>query len=53
MRELLEARPRNRDRLRAERMQRFLPLARGLGEESEEINLLAMLGEPSPRPRRV
>lgn len=31
----------------------FLPLARGLGEESEEINLPAMLGEPSPRPRRV
>jgi len=53
LREFLEARPRSRDRLRAERMQRFLPLARGLGEESEEINLLAILDEPSPRPRRV
>jgi hypothetical protein len=49
----LEAHLRSRDLLRAERMQRFLPLARGLGEESEEINLLAMLDEPSPRPRRV
>jgi ATP-dependent RNA helicase DeaD len=39
---LLEARLRNRDKLQAERMQRFLPLARTLGE-SEESNLLAML----------
>jgi ATP-dependent RNA helicase DeaD len=39
---LLEARLRNRDRLQVERMQRFLPLARTLGE-SEEPDLLAML----------
>jgi ATP-dependent RNA helicase DeaD len=39
---LLEARLRNRDRLQVERMQRFLPLARSLGE-SEEPGLLAML----------
>jgi len=39
---LLEARLRNRDRLQTERMQRFLPLARNLGE-SEEPDLLAML----------
>jgi ATP-dependent RNA helicase DeaD len=39
---LLEARLRNRDRLQAERMQRFLPLARSLGE-GEEASLLAML----------
>jgi ATP-dependent RNA helicase DeaD len=39
---LLEARLRNRDRLQTERMHRFYPLARGLGQE-EENNLLAML----------
>lgn len=39
---LLEARLRNLDRLQAERSQRFLPLARSLGE-GEESNLLAML----------
>ena len=39
---LLEARLRNRDRLQGERMQRFLPLARSLGE-GEEAGLLAML----------
>jgi ATP-dependent RNA helicase DeaD len=39
---LLEARLRIRDRLQTERMQRFLPLARSLGE-SEESDLLAML----------
>ena len=39
---LLEARLRNRDRLQTERMQRFIPLARTLGE-SEEPDLLAML----------
>jgi ATP-dependent RNA helicase DeaD len=39
---LLEARLRNRDRLQAERMQRFLPLARSLGE-GEASDLLAML----------
>jgi len=40
---LLEARLRSRDSLKAERMQRFLPLARSLSEESEETALLAML----------
>jgi ATP-dependent RNA helicase DeaD len=40
---LLEARLRGRDSLKAERMQRFLALARGLSEESDEIALLAML----------
>jgi ATP-dependent RNA helicase DeaD len=39
---LLEARLRSRDRLQVERMARFLPLARSLGE-SEEPDLLAML----------
>jgi ATP-dependent RNA helicase DeaD len=39
---LLEARLRGRDKLQAERMQRFLPLARSLGE-SDETDLLAML----------
>ena len=40
---LLEARLRNRDRLQAERMQRFLSLAQRLGESEEEAGLLAML----------
>ncbi|HZW03856.1 MAG TPA: DEAD/DEAH box helicase, partial [Anaerolineaceae bacterium] len=40
---LLESRLRTRDKLQAERMQRFLPLARSLGENDEEIGLLAML----------
>jgi ATP-dependent RNA helicase DeaD len=44
---LLEARLRSRDKLQTERMQRFLPLARSLGEaegeRSEETGLLAML----------
>jgi ATP-dependent RNA helicase DeaD len=39
---LLEAKARNRDKLQTERMQRFLPLGRTLGE-SEENDLLAML----------
>jgi ATP-dependent RNA helicase DeaD len=39
---LLEAKVRNRDKLQTERMRRFLPLARTLGE-SEENDLLAML----------
>jgi ATP-dependent RNA helicase DeaD len=39
---LLEARLRGRDKLQAERMQRFQPLARSLAE-SEETGLLAML----------
>jgi ATP-dependent RNA helicase DeaD len=40
---LLEARLRNRDRLKAERMQRFVPLAHNLAENEEESPLLAML----------
>ncbi len=40
---LLEARLRERDRLQVERMQRFLPLARSLGENADESSLLAML----------
>ncbi len=40
---LLEARLRGRDKLQAERMQRFLPLARSLNESDEETGLLAML----------
>jgi ATP-dependent RNA helicase DeaD len=40
---LLEARLRNRDRLQAERMERFLPLAGSLSEGKEEASLLAML----------
>jgi ATP-dependent RNA helicase DeaD len=40
---LLEARLRNRDRLQVERMQRFLPLVRSLGENEDEGGLLAML----------
>jgi ATP-dependent RNA helicase DeaD len=40
---LLEARLRNRDRLQAERMQRFLPLASNLSESEDEAGLLAML----------
>jgi ATP-dependent RNA helicase DeaD len=40
---LLEARLRGRDRLQAERMERFLPLARSLAETEDESGLLAML----------
>jgi ATP-dependent RNA helicase DeaD len=40
---LLEARLRDRDRLQAERMKRFLPLAHSLGETEDEAGLLAML----------
>jgi ATP-dependent RNA helicase DeaD len=40
---LLEAQLRNRDRLKTERMQRFIGLARTLGENDEETNLMAML----------
>ncbi|MFN2298673.1 MAG: DEAD/DEAH box helicase [Anaerolineales bacterium] len=39
---LLEAKLRNRDKLQAERMRRFLPLAHALGED-EDPELLAML----------
>ncbi|MBE0684482.1 MAG: DEAD/DEAH box helicase [Anaerolineaceae bacterium] len=40
---LLEAKLRTRDKLRTERMQRFLPLARSLNENDEGTGLLAML----------
>ena len=40
---LLEARLRSRDRLQAERMQRFLPLAKALGEDEDSNSLMAML----------
>ena len=40
---LLEARLRGRDRLQTERMQRFIPLARTLGEDEESNSLMAML----------
>jgi ATP-dependent RNA helicase DeaD len=39
----LEAGLRDRDNLKVERMQRFLPLARELGESEEGLSLLAML----------
>lgn len=40
---LLEARLRDRDKLKAERSRRFLPLARSLAENEEELGLIAML----------
>ncbi len=40
---LLEAQLRSRDKLMTERMQRFLPLARHLGQDDDESALLAML----------
>jgi ATP-dependent RNA helicase DeaD len=40
---LLEAEMRSRDKLQTERMQRFLPLLRSLGENEDEVPLLAML----------
>jgi ATP-dependent RNA helicase DeaD len=40
---LLEAKLRTRDKLQTERMQRFMTLARSLGENDEETGLLAML----------
>jgi ATP-dependent RNA helicase DeaD len=40
---LLEARLRDRDKLQVERMQRFVPLAHSLSEETGENSLLAML----------
>jgi ATP-dependent RNA helicase DeaD len=40
---LLEAKLRTRDKLRTERMHRFLPLARSLSENDEETGLMAML----------
>lgn len=40
---LLETKQRTRDKLKAERMQRFIPLARELGDSEEGLALLAML----------
>ena len=40
---LLEARLRDRDRLKTERSQRFVPLARSLAENEDESALIAML----------
>jgi ATP-dependent RNA helicase DeaD len=40
---MLEAKLRERDRLQVERMKRFLPLARTLSEDQDELGLLAML----------
>ncbi|MEE3273303.1 MAG: C-terminal helicase domain-containing protein, partial [Acidobacteriota bacterium] len=40
---LLEARLRDRDKLQIERMQRFVPLARSLGETNDEVAIMAML----------
>ncbi len=40
---LLEARLRERDKLQTERSQRFVPLARSLAENDEELALLTML----------
>ena len=59
---LLEARLRDQDRLVRERMQRMLPLARGLGENDDELAIIAMLldeyyqkmlhAPPTPPPER-
>ncbi|RKX26449.1 MAG: ATP-dependent helicase, partial [Candidatus Zixiibacteriota bacterium] len=40
---LLEARLRTRDKLKCERMQRFIPLAQQLGQSDEPSQLIAML----------
>ena len=40
---LLEARLRERDKLKTERSERFLPLARSLAENEEELAIVAML----------
>ena len=40
---LLEARLRNRDKLQAERSQRFVPLARELAEHEDELPIITML----------
>jgi ATP-dependent RNA helicase DeaD len=40
---LLEARLRERDRLQAERSQRFIPLARELAEQEDELPIITML----------
>jgi len=40
---ILEAKIRTRDKLQKERMQRFVPLAKELGQSEDELSLLAML----------
>jgi ATP-dependent RNA helicase DeaD len=40
---LLEAKLRGRDRLQIERMRRFMPLAKSLGESDDELAVIAML----------
>jgi ATP-dependent RNA helicase DeaD len=40
---LLEARVRERDKLQAERSRRFVPLARALAENEDELSIIAML----------
>ena len=40
---MLESRLRQRDKLQVERMQRFVPLAKELGDSDDEISLVAML----------
>ena len=40
---MLEAERREKDNLVVERMRRFVPLARGLGEDDDELDLIAML----------
>jgi ATP-dependent RNA helicase DeaD len=40
---LLEARLRDRDKLQAERSQRFIPLARELAEQEDELPIITML----------
>ena len=58
---LLEARLRDRDKLQIERMQRFVPLARSLGETNDEVAIMAMLLDdyyqqslhPAPDPNAV
>lgn len=60
---LLETQRRTRDKLKAERMERFIPLAQELGQSEEGLSLLAMLLDdyyqeslhnppPSPEPER-
>jgi hypothetical protein len=43
--QLLEARLRERDRLKEERSRRFLPLARNLGESEEELSIAMLLDD--------
>jgi len=49
----LEARLRARDKLKVERMQRFLPLARELSQDEEGLALLAMLLDDAYQPPRL